>query len=95
MTDGGCGARNKSSSSTNIENNMFLYVLGGNHRMSQCFGADLILFCMITDNDALNMVTKDTICWESTRGQGKVHVQREIFSTSTQRYVLLTYDLPQ
>lgn len=55
MTDGGCGA------STNIEN-MFLYVLGGNHRISQCFGADLILFCMITDNDALKMVTKDTVC---------------------------------
>lgn len=33
-----------------VKTNTFLYVLGGNLCMSQCFGADLIL-CMITEND--------------------------------------------
>ncbi len=76
VTDGGCGA----GATHAIETDMFLDVLGGDYWTSQWFGALCDHWCHWKWSPRIRYV----LLWESTRGQGKVHVQSEIFSTSTQ-----------
>lgn len=71
-----CGA----SAMHAIETNMFLDALGGNYWTSQWFGALYDHWCHWKWSPRIRYV----LLWESTGGQGKVHVQSEIFSTSTQ-----------
>lgn len=78
VTDGGCGA------SAHCRNQRVpgCSVLGGYNWTSQWFDADLNTLYDHWERWQQGYV----LLWESTRGQGKE--QRQVFSTSTKRYVL-------